>query len=81
MSYEKDLLRVLVKCSKGTYIRVLAEDIGNELGVGGYLMGLRRTEIGTLNLKESISLEGLEKMQNKERLRLLRPVSDSDGWL
>jgi tRNA U55 pseudouridine synthase TruB len=46
------------------------------LGVGGYLMGLRRTEIGTLNLKESISLEGLEKMQNKERLLLLRPVSD-----
>ena len=76
MSYEKDLLRVLVKCSKGTYLRVLAEDIGVELGVGGYLMGLRRTEIGTLNIKESISLEGLEKMQNKERLLLLRPVSD-----
>ena len=75
MSYEKDLLRVLVKCSKGTYLRVLAEDIGVELGVGGYLMGLRRTEIGTLNIKESISLEALEKMQNEERLRLLRPVS------
>ena len=75
MSYEKDLLRVLVKCSKGTYLRVLAEDIGIELGVGGYLMGLRRTEIGTLNIKESISLEALEKMQNEERLRLLRPVS------
>jgi len=75
MSYEKDLLRVMVRCSKGTYIRTLAEDIGNELGVGGYLMRLRRTEIGTLNLKDSISLEELEKMKNKERLNLLRPIS------
>ncbi len=75
MSYEKGSIKILVKCSKGTYIRVLAEDIGKELRVGAYLEGLKRTEIGTLNLKDSISLEGLEKMQNKERCNLLRPIS------
>ena len=75
MSYEKGLIKIFVKCSKGTYIRVLAEDIGKELGVGAFLSGLKRTEIGTLNLKDSISLEELEKMHNKEKLDLLLPIS------
>lgn len=41
-----------VSCSKGTYIRCLANDIGEALGVGGYLKELRRTRVGKFNLKE-----------------------------
>lgn len=50
-----------VSCSKGTYIRVLAEDIGNALGCGAHLVGLRRTEVGHLTLEQSFTLESIQK--------------------
>ena len=50
-----------VHCSKGTYIRSLANDIGAKLGVGGYLAGLRRTRIGEITLKNAISIEDFEE--------------------
>ena len=50
-----------VSCSKGTYIRVLAEDIGNTLGCGAYLVGLRRTEVGHLNLEQSFTMESIQQ--------------------
>lgn len=50
-----------VSCSKGTYIRVLAEDIGTALNCGAYLIGLRRTEVGHLNLEQSFTLESIQK--------------------
>lgn len=46
-----------VKCSKGTYIRSLANDIGKELGSGGYLQSLRRTQIGSFSVAEALSPE------------------------
>ena len=48
-----------VSCSKGTYIRVLAEDIGAALGCGAHLVGLRRSEVGHLSLAHSIALDVL----------------------
>ena len=50
-----------VTCSKGTYIRVLAEDIGNALGCGAHLVGLRRTEVGHLSLEQSFTIEAIQK--------------------
>ena len=50
-----------VSCSKGTYIRVLAEDIGSALACGAHLVGLRRTEVGHLTLDQSFSLEAIQK--------------------
>jgi tRNA pseudouridine55 synthase len=50
-----------VTCSKGTYIRVLAQDMGAALGCGGYLTALRRTRIADLDVAEAIRLEDLEK--------------------
>jgi tRNA pseudouridine55 synthase len=50
-----------VSCSKGTYIRVLAEDIGNALGCGAHLVGLRRTEVGHLNLEQSFTMESIQQ--------------------
>ncbi|MED5463540.1 MAG: tRNA pseudouridine(55) synthase TruB [Myxococcota bacterium] len=58
---EIDLPHVVVDvtCSAGTYIRVLAEDIGSELGCGAHLSALRRTESGVFSLKSAITLDEL----------------------
>lgn len=50
-----------VSCSKGTYIRVLAEDLGKALGCGAHLVGLRRTEVGHLNLEQAFSMESIQQ--------------------
>lgn len=55
-----DELLVRVRCSKGTYIRVLAEDIGEALGTGGYLAGLRRDSVGRFDLGQSEQLTTIE---------------------
>jgi len=57
-----------VSCSKGTYIRVLAEDIGTALNCGAHLVGLRRTEVGHLNLEQSFTLESIQKVCKRARL-------------
>ena len=56
-----------VHCSKGTYIRTLAEDIGKQLGCGGHLSGLRRTGSGTLALQGAHTLEQLAAMSEAQR--------------
>ena len=54
------VIDIEVHCSKGTYIRVLAEDMGHALGCGAHLIGLRRTMVGHLSLAQSASLERLQ---------------------
>ena len=56
-----------VRCSKGTYIRTLAEDIGEALGCGAHLSALRRTASGALNLDGACTLEQLGAMTEAER--------------
>ncbi|MFA8342032.1 MAG: tRNA pseudouridine(55) synthase TruB [Rhodothermaceae bacterium] len=46
-----------IKCSKGTYIRVIADDFGQKLGCGGYLKKLRRTAIGDYNVENAFTVE------------------------
>ena len=60
-------LEFSVICSKGTYVRTLAEDIGEALGCGGHLIALRRTSIGEFGLKEAHTLAQLEAMEPAER--------------
>ena len=50
---------VTVECSSGTYVRALARDVGNELGVGGHLTMLRRTRVGSFGMDVAYSLEAL----------------------
>jgi tRNA pseudouridine55 synthase len=69
-----DVLNIRVDCSKGTYIRVLAEDIGKALGCGGYLLALRRTAIRDLALRDAMSLEQLGEMDDASRVARLLPV-------
>jgi len=56
-----------VRCSKGTYIRTLAEDIGAALGCGAHLAALRRTGSGALTLDDAVTLEALETMSESDR--------------
>ena len=51
-----------ISCSKGTYIRSIARDIGERLGVGGHLIKLRRTKSGSFDLADSISIENCIKI-------------------
>lgn len=73
-AFDGTALSIVVDCSKGTYIRTLAEDIGNELGCGGHLIALRRGRVGALELADSISLESLERLGADERDAHLMPV-------
>jgi tRNA pseudouridine55 synthase len=59
--FDKDVAIITVKCSKGTYIRTLAEDIGNTLGSGAHLIGLRRIETAGYELADAITIEQLEE--------------------
>ncbi len=56
-----------VTCSKGAYIRVLAEDIGDDLGCGATLSALRRTQVGEFSLQDAMSLEALEGLTPTQR--------------
>ena len=63
-----------VTCSKGTYVRTLAEDIGEALGCGAHLVALRRTGVGALTLEHSVTLDALSDATEVERDAWLQPV-------
>ncbi len=70
-----------VACSKGTYIRTLAEDLGTALGCGAHLAALQRTGSGQLELEDAITLEGLQALSEAERdARLLPPDVLVASW-
>ena len=54
-----------VVCSKGTYVRSLARDLGEQLDVGGYLIGLRRTRSGTFRVEEGVDIEEIKRYERK----------------
>jgi tRNA pseudouridine55 synthase len=83
---------VAVACSSGTYIRAIARDLGAALGVGGHLVGLRRTAVGGFTLGEASTLEeladiaeaggdpvGLPLAQAIERAMPVRTVGDEEA--
>jgi tRNA pseudouridine55 synthase len=75
MRIEGDQLQLAVNCSKGTYVRVLAEDIGNALGCGACLAGLRREGVGSFSLSSrAVTLEQIEQLASAERDALLLPA-------
>lgn len=63
-----------VTCSKGTYIRTLAEDIGEALGCGAHLIGLRRTAVGDLTLEGAVTLVQIDAQADDARPGMLAPV-------
>ena len=74
-------LAVMVACSKGTYIRTLAEDIGAALGCGAHLAALRRTATGAFELSQATALDALAGMPDEGRDALLKPADAILGQL
>jgi tRNA pseudouridine55 synthase len=72
IAYAAPFLSIRVTCSKGTYIRVLGEDIGAALGCGAHLSALRRVQVGALTTANMVTLEELQAHENP--LSLLAPV-------
>ena len=61
LDYAEDQIEINVRCSKGTYIRTLAEDVGNKLGCGAHISALRRLGVGPFNEDQMISAGELEQ--------------------
>src|SRR5437879_90506 len=72
--FEGNTVGLFVECSKGTYIRALAEDIGADLGCGAHLAALQRTSVGPFALREAMTLEALESISPVERSERLLPL-------
>ena len=75
------LLDVSIDCTKGTYVRSLAMDLGHELGVGGHVQTLRRTAVGPFAIADCVGLEALETLAERDDRQamdgLLRPVDEA----
>lgn len=69
-----DELSLAVTCSKGTYVRVLGEDIAQALGTLGHLSALRRTQVGHFDIADAISLEDLQQLTHEQRLNQLLDI-------
>ena len=74
MNSEQEAIDMIVKCSKGTYIRTLGEDVGEALDCGAHLSALRRLATGGFEVAQCVTLEALEAMTEAQRLACLLPV-------
>lgn len=75
-NYEEQIAKIIVACSKGTYIRSIAYDLGNLLNCGGHLIDLIRTKAGKISLENSLNLEDLSDL-NINKL-LINPLNIID---
>ena len=76
-SLSDEIAEITVSCSKGTYIRTLAEDIGAALGCGAHLIGLRRIETAGYLLTQAVTIAQLEALTQEGREALLLPVDSA----
>lgn len=72
--FEADILELVVRCSKGTYVRTLVEDIGRALGCGAHLAALRRTVSGGFRIEDATTLEQLQNDAPETRDTRLLPI-------
>jgi tRNA pseudouridine55 synthase len=78
LAWRDSLLALRIHCSSGTYIRSIAHDLGQELGCGAFLAGLRRTEVGRFSLADAASLAALDQDNWRS---YLRPADSAAGHL
>ena len=62
LDFTPDTLRIRIVCSKGTYIRALARDLGEALGSGAHLIGLVRTRVGDVTLDRCLSVDDIDRI-------------------
>lgn len=72
-AFDGEVATITVSCTKGTYIRTLAEDIGESLACGAHLIGLRRTATANYLISQTVTLAQFESMTEAERLAALAP--------
>ena len=65
LEYQSDILKIRVVCSKGTYIRALARDIGQALDSGAHLIGLVRTRVGDIRLEDCLQVDQIDELVEK----------------
>jgi tRNA pseudouridine55 synthase len=70
ISYEWPILKINVKCGRGTYIRTLARDLGIKLNTGGYLTGLIRTAVGSYKIEQAIDFNMLSIIKESDIISL-----------
>ncbi len=73
-SFSGDVCTLRVHSGKGFYVRALADDLGEALGCGAHLQGLRRTGVGPFRIEQAQTLEGLWALDDAERDRRLMPA-------
>ena len=71
---DSEQVQLTVTCTKGTYVRVLAEDIGKVMGTLGHLIALRRTQVGKFGIAEATSLSALEALSLDKRQAQILPI-------
>jgi len=81
LRFDATSMELDVHCSKGTYIRTLAEDIGRRLGCGGHVEVLRRTAVGSLKVMDAFTIDQLEVMTQNERDKVLMPMDELVSYL
>ncbi len=74
LAFAADVVDLEVHCSKGTYVRSLAEVLGRVLGCGGHVEILRRTAVGTLDIAAALTMDALEALSLAERDAHIRPM-------
>lgn len=74
LEFAGDAVELRIRCSKGTYIRTLVEDLGRVLGCGAHLEALRRTAAGAFRVSEALTLDQLQAATGEERDRWLLPL-------
>ncbi len=74
VNFDSSSVELDVACSKGTYIRTLAEDIGKALGCGGHVEMLRRTGVSDLSVADAHTLYHMESLEADELLKLVLPM-------
>jgi tRNA pseudouridine55 synthase len=75
--WQDDLLELSVSCSKGTYIRSLAHDLGEILGCGGHVTALRRLATGGFLVEQAVTLEAFQNLPDGGRLACLLPLDQA----
>jgi tRNA pseudouridine55 synthase len=82
---DKPEVDIYLECSKGTYVRSIAEDLGKALGCGAHVSALRRTRAGPFSIEDSVTLTTLEALKSNEQLAemdaLLLPADAALGGL
>ncbi len=76
-TFEGEFIELDMTCTKGTYVRTLAQDLGQNLGCGAHVVGLRRLQVGDFDIDEAVTMDALEAMTSEERDALLLPVDEA----